>query len=244
MEVSLNYLISKTDSKRYKLSSKDDLDVAFIDEDPTKNTIVIVTDQSVDHSNQSSFSIRVNDTYYKNYEKVFNTFYMTSRIKTIATEKASDFTILEYLPQKHLDYLEQQETSLTSNCTCCLCRLRTKSTAAHEFCIKMHPFESLCVGDEDSKKTARLKYYPAQQSICDECIEVMTFKAKKIKGTRRFGCCFDSCDGTRLTKTTLKNHCFEHLDVKKFKCSVCDFSHDRKPAIRKHERNCRNKELL
>ncbi|XP_055305024.1 zinc finger protein 507-like [Sitodiplosis mosellana] len=222
-------------AKRCELSTKDDSITVFIDGDPTEDTIVIVADQTADHSTQSESSIRVNDSYFQNYENVINTMYMEYCVRTIGKKFSRDFTISEYLSQEQQDQLEHlDKSSSTPSCTCCLCRLHVKSTVSHEFCIRKHPNQNPCSGDQPNKTNFMMKHQP--RCICDECIDAIIFNAKKVKGTRRFTCCFDSCETTGLTQTALKNHCFQHFGVKKFMCPLCDFSHDRKPEMKRHER--------
>lgn len=148
-----------------------------------------------------------------------------------------DFSISELLAEQQNQDAVHEDSSSTNHCKCCLCRLSAESAAAHGFCIKIHPKMHRCRRGRGSKKNVQMKFQP--RSVCEECIDAMicNTESKMVNKSRKFKCCFDSCpDQTRRhTKAALELHYLQHLSVKRFMCAFCEFTHNSKAQMRKHE---------
>ncbi|XP_031623444.1 zinc finger protein 432-like [Contarinia nasturtii] len=155
----------------------------------------------------------IHESYYENYTKTFNTYYMTYKCVKITAEKyARDFSISEFLP-----------------CSCCLCKLQTNESFT--FCIKDHPCKEPCRQGQ-SNSNSRFKYQ--QKRICEECMSSMILNANKTE-SKQFRCIFDGCSKKFKNGITLQNHFLKHLNVKNFLCSICGEGFTQS-TIKKHER--------
>lgn len=73
------------------------------------------------------------------------------------------------------------------------------------------------------------------ESTCKSCISKLVACSKMDTRSKKFECCFVQCNKL-LQRGSLKRHYMSHLQIKEFKCIICDRQYTTKQSLVRHQR--------
>lgn len=184
------------------------------------NSSVIMSD---DIPMRECSQMELNDSYFENYSKIFDTAYMRGAVAFHAKNQASEFSIRNLL----------RELRIEPACKCCLCKVQFKHNDSLKYCIKKHPVGVCCTRGQSKKRNNQKMYM--LQNVCEECLESMTLNTKRSKD-KHFHCTFDSCSREFKSIPHLRTHYMKHLKVQNYICPICCMEFSSKSSVKSHQR--------